>query len=123
MPGPRFPSVPTPPPSASPGLAPPVLAAPARNRRRAASRRRVVRGEVGWHLPDPKTPGTFKARPFAYTTRATSFLIEVLAEDGMAWSQVARAAIYDHDARHVALGFVAVGHGSTPAAQHLSTGA
>lgn len=59
------------------------------------------------------------SRPFAHTTPATAFLIEVLAEDGLCWSQIARAAIYDQDARHVALGFVAAGHASTPAIEHL----
>ena len=86
-----------------------------------SGRRRATTDGVAWHLPNPKVPGTFSARPFAYTTPATAFLIEVLAEDGLTWSEIAKVCIYDHDARHVALGFIAAGHASTPVAEHVHT--
>ena len=63
---------------------------------------------VDWFLPGRK-------RRFATTTPASAFLIEVLAEDGLTWSQIAQQVLYDPDAKAVAEHFTAAGYDQTPA--------
>lgn len=68
---------------------------------------------VQWLLPDRK-------RPFMSTTRATLYLIEVLAEEDWTWSRIANGVPYDPDARAVAEQFIAEGYGERLARDFLS---
>ncbi len=60
---------------------------------------------VDWFLPGAK-------RRIATTTRASSDLIALLAEDGLTWAQMVGAIIYDPEAKAVAQIYVDRGHGS-----------
>lgn len=68
---------------------------------------------VLWYLPGKK-------RPFASTTQATSYLIEVLAEDDWTWDRIAKSVPYDPDARAVAERFVVEGYGDRLARDFLA---
>lgn len=74
---------------------------------------------VDWHLPAKNGKGYAKRR-FATTTKASSDLIEMLAEDGLTWDQMAEQILFDPEAKAVAQGFIDAGHGQTKALVHTT---
>lgn len=63
------------------------------------------KGDVSWCLPDKK-------RPFAYSTKATSDLIVVLAESNQTTKDVYNAINYDEDAKKILKEFIDSGYGN-----------
>ncbi|MFE6967084.1 hypothetical protein ACFVAJ_18370 [Agromyces sp. NPDC057679] len=70
----------------------------------AASRKSP--GDVHWTLPGKK-------RPFAYSTRATSDLVSVLAGDGHTVDSAAQAVNYDPEAKAILHTMSGAGYGGT----------
>lgn len=70
------------------------------------------RGDVTWHLPNPRT-GTYFKTPFAHSTTAQSDLARMLAGDGLTFAQAVAAINYDDELKAILAEFVAAGHGNT----------
>lgn len=62
------------------------------------------KGDVAYHLPKKK-------KPIAYSTKATSDLIAVLAQDYETISDVYNAINYDQDAKDVLQKYIDLGYG------------
>lgn len=73
------------------------------------ARRKPTSLGVDWHLPDGR--GSFRARRFATTTRATSDLIEALAADGHTVASARDAVNFDPDAKAVLATIAEAGFG------------
>lgn len=81
-------------------------------------RRGTVSLGVDWHLPDGR--GGYRKRRFATSTRADSDLIELLASDGLTWSQIKGRLLYPSTEQTVVVDrFIAEGFGDVRAAVHL----
>lgn len=93
---------------------------PGPKNRTSSRRAKTSEGGIGWHLP--KADGSLTARPFTRTPPAALFTIELLAEDGATWADLAETINFDPDALMVARTFVEAGHGDVPARSHLATG-
>ena len=68
------------------------------------------KGDVSWHIPGRK-------RPIAYSTKATSDLIGVLAEDGGTIREVQSRINYDQEAKAVLQAYIDRGYGNQLAAE------
>ena len=68
------------------------------------------KGDVLWLIPGRK-------KPIAYSTRATSDLIAVLAEDGGTISEIQPRINYDEDAKAVLQAYIDRGYGDIEAKQ------
>lgn len=66
------------------------------------------KGDVSWYIPGRKTP-------IAYSTRATSDLISVLAEDGGTIAEVQSKISYDAEAKAVLQNYIDRGYGNVEA--------
>ena len=66
------------------------------------------KGDVHWHVPGKK-------RPIAYSTKASSDLIAVLAEEGGTIAEVQRKINYDEDAKAVLQDYIDHGYGDVEA--------
>lgn len=64
-----------------------------------------LKGDVRWTIPNKK-------KPIAYSTRATSDLIVVLAEDYKTIADVYNAINYDQDAKDVLQKYIDFGYGN-----------
>ena len=64
-----------------------------------------IKGDVHWHIPGKK-------KPIAYSTRATSDLIGLLAEDFETIQDVYDAIMYDQEAKSVLQKYIDLGYGS-----------
>ena len=64
---------------------------------------------VDWHLP--ALGGGYQGRRFATTTKATSDLIELLAEEGHTVQSARDAVRFDNEAEDVLDGFIGAGFG------------
>lgn len=71
---------------------------------------RKSKGDVSWHVPGRKTP-------IAYSTKATSDLIAVLAEQGGTIREVQSRINYDQEAKAVLQAYIDRGYGDTEARQ------
>jgi hypothetical protein len=69
--------------------------------------RRATKGDVHWFLPNRK-------RPVAYSTRATSDLLAMLAADGHTFHSALSAINYDDEAKAVVTKFIEAGYANTP---------
>ena len=69
-----------------------------------------LKGDVAWTVPGRK-------RPIAYSTRATSDLIAVLAEAGGTIREVQAQINYDQDAKAVLQAYIDLGYGDVEARQ------
>lgn len=65
-------------------------------------------GDVHWHIPGRK-------KPIAYSTKATSDLIAVLAGDGGTIAEVQRRINYDMEAKAVLQAYIDRGYGDVEA--------
>ena len=63
------------------------------------------KGDVHWHIPGKK-------KPIAYSTKATSDLIGVLAEDCETIQDVYNAINYDQEAKDVLQKYIDLGYGN-----------
>lgn len=72
--------------------------------------RRKSKGDVSWNIPGRKTP-------IAYSTKATSDLIAVLAEQGGTIREVQSRVNYDQDAKVVLQAYIDRGYGDVEARQ------
>lgn len=63
-----------------------------------------TRGGVEWFLPEAK-------RPFAYSTKATSDLIEALAQYHMSVRESRKRIIFDYEARAILQYVIDAGYG------------
>ena len=63
------------------------------------------KGDVKYHIPKKK-------KPIAYSTKATSDLIVVLAQDYETISDVYNAVNYDQDAKGVLKKYIDLGYGN-----------
>lgn len=68
----------------------------------------TAKGDVQWYVPGQK-------RPIAYSTKATSDLIAVLAEEGGTIAEVLRRINYDTDAKSVLQAYIDHGYGDVEA--------
>ena len=66
---------------------------------------RKSKGDVQWCVPKRKTP-------IAYSTKATSDLIAVLAEDYETITDVYNAINYDQDAKDILQKYINLGYGN-----------
>lgn len=66
------------------------------------------KGDVQWHIPGRK-------KPIAYSTKATSDLIAVLAEEGGTIAEVQRKINFDEDAKAVLQAYIDRGYGDVEA--------
>lgn len=66
------------------------------------------KGDVQWHIPGRK-------KPIAYSTKATSDLIAVLAEEGGTIAEVQRRINFDKDAKAVLQAYIDRGYGDIEA--------
>ena len=66
------------------------------------------KGDVEYHIPKKK-------KPIAYSTKATSNLIVVLAQDYETISDVYNAVNYDQDAKDVLKKYIDLGYGNVVA--------
>lgn len=66
------------------------------------------KGDVAWYIPGQK-------RPIAYSTKATSDLISVLAKDGGTISELRRKINYDAEAKAVLQAYIDRGYGNIEA--------
>ena len=69
---------------------------------------RKSKGDVEWHIPGRKTP-------IAYSTKATSDLIAVLAEQGGTIREVQSRINYDQEAKVVLQAYIDRGYGDVEA--------
>lgn len=65
---------------------------------------RAHKNSVTWVLPGRK-------RPFSSSTKATSDLLKIYAEDGSTWRQILAKINYDIDAAAIATHYIAKGYG------------
>ena len=63
------------------------------------------KGDVSWYLPNRKTP-------IAYSTKAASDIIVVLAADGGTIQDVYDSIIYDREAREILKKYIDKGYGN-----------
>lgn len=68
--------------------------------------KRKVKGAVEWKIPGQK-------RPFAYSTKATSDFIVIMAQEYDTIQQVHDAINYDLDAKAILQGFIDAGLGAS----------
>lgn len=71
------------------------------NPRRSSAARTA---DVQWYAPGRK-------RPVAHSTRATSDLVGLLAEQGLTFAEARREVRYDTEAHQVLDAFISLGHG------------
>ena len=64
-----------------------------------------IKGAVEWYVPNKK-------KPIAYSTRATSDLIGLLAEDFETIQDVYDAVMYDQEAKAVLQKYIDLGYGN-----------
>ena len=64
-----------------------------------------IKGDVHWHIPGKK-------KPIAYSTKATSDLIGLLAEDFETIQDVYDAVMYDQEAKAVLQKYIDLGYGN-----------
>lgn len=71
-------------------------------------KRVAAKGDLGtqWYLPGKK-------RPFGTSTRATSDLVGLLAEDGLTFQEAYDAILYDDEAKALVQRFIDAGYGDT----------
>lgn len=69
---------------------------------------RCSKGDVHWYIPGQK-------RPIAYSTKAASDLIAVLAEEGGTIEEVQRKINYDEEANAVLQAYIDHGYGNIEA--------
>ena len=62
------------------------------------------KGDVHWYIPGKK-------KPIAYSTKATSYLIGLLAEDFETIQDVYDAINYDHEAKAIMQIYIDLGYG------------
>lgn len=74
--------------------------------------RAKLKGDVEWFVPGRK-------RPIAYSTRATSDLIAVLAEEGGTIREVQTRINYDQEAKAVLQAYIDRGYGDQIASEWL----
>lgn len=73
---------------------------------RTAGRKRKSKGDTMWLVPGKK-------RPIAYSTNATSYLIEILADEGLTFSEAKEHLIFDPEGRDVMQAYIDRGFGDT----------
>lgn len=74
------------------------------------ARKQKSKGDVSWRVPGRKTP-------IAYSTKATSDLIAVLAEQGGSIREVQSRVNYDQEAKAVLQAYIDRGYGDVEARQ------
>jgi hypothetical protein len=91
---------------------------PSNSTRRRGRSRAIASLGVDWHLPD--SSGGYRKRRFATTTQADSDMIDLLASDGLTWSQIKGRLLFASAEQAVIVDrFVAEGLGDVQATVHL----